>query len=199
MAHTLPPFPSFNIQATDANNIGLEWAKWVDRFENFLVAYNITWDVRKKVLLLYYADASTLSYIDQAKPLVSILGNPRSSPSARIERLALRIQQYAFDVQHTAGSSNPSDYLSRHPVPQQETGTRIAKVPDEFVNFIQRQCIPKAFSVEEVVEQTKADQQLQLLHGQLHSSTRAISACKTTEPPSSTLPRQKPQATTTSC
>ncbi|KAM7307639.1 uncharacterized protein ISCGN_011275 [Ixodes scapularis] len=55
MAHTLPPFPSFNIQATDANNIGLEWAKWVDRFENFLVAYNITWDVRKKVLLLYYA------------------------------------------------------------------------------------------------------------------------------------------------
>ncbi|CAN7983460.1 unnamed protein product [Ixodes hexagonus] len=55
MAHTLPPFPSFNIQATDANNIGLEWAKWVDRFENFLVAYNITADVRKKALLLHYA------------------------------------------------------------------------------------------------------------------------------------------------
>lgn len=55
MAHTLPPFPSFDIQATGANNIGLEWAKWVDRFENFLVAYNITSEARKKALLLHYA------------------------------------------------------------------------------------------------------------------------------------------------
>lgn len=55
MAHTLPPFSSFNIEATDANKIGLEWAKWVGRFENFLAAYNITSDVRKKALLLHYA------------------------------------------------------------------------------------------------------------------------------------------------
>ncbi|KAM7300023.1 uncharacterized protein ISCGN_020587 [Ixodes scapularis] len=342
MAHTLPPFPSFNVQATDANNIGLEWAKWVDRFENFLVAYNITSDVRKKALLLHYAgeevhdlyrslpdDSSSAtvsstaqgaartstSEYDAARAKLDAHFAPRINPTfaiyrfrqaqqnvgesldafyarlrqlsrhcnfpdvdleiknqiiiattstrlrkyailhsldlpdilkqgrmfedvehdvSEIERsadkpvLAVRkdeqhrgskpkrslkppqrpnyqaqqhhslstdchncggkwphgggrsncpawgktckacnkighFAKYAFDVQHTAGSSNPSDYLSRHPVPQQETGTRIAKVPDEYVNFIQRQCIPKAFSVEEVVEQTKADQQLQLL------------------------------------
>ncbi|XP_075550349.1 uncharacterized protein LOC142583754 [Dermacentor variabilis] len=96
------------------------------------------------------------------KPLVSILGNPRSSPSARIERLALRIQQYRFVVQHTAGSSNPADYLSRHPVPETKMCARIDKVPNEYVNFIQRHNIPKAFSVQ-VADATKADQQLQSL------------------------------------
>ncbi|EEC04544.1 hypothetical protein IscW_ISCW002876 [Ixodes scapularis] len=53
MAYTLPQFLSFNIQATDANNIGFEWAKWVDRFENFLTVYNITSEVHKKALLLH--------------------------------------------------------------------------------------------------------------------------------------------------
>ncbi|KAL1443311.1 hypothetical protein MTO96_030329 [Rhipicephalus appendiculatus] len=54
MANALPPFPSFDLRATDANNIGLEWTKWVERFQNFLVACNITSDTRKKALLLHY-------------------------------------------------------------------------------------------------------------------------------------------------
>ncbi|XP_040061964.1 uncharacterized protein LOC120836930 [Ixodes scapularis] len=430
MAHTLPPFPSFNVQATDANNIGLEWAKWVDRFENFLVAYNITSDVRKKALLLHYAgeevhdlyrslpdDSSSAtvsstaqgaartstSEYDAARAKLDAHFAPRINPTfaiyrfrqaqqnvgesldafyARLRQLSrhcnfpdvdlevknqiiiattsTRLRKYAIlhsldlpdilkqgrmfeDVEHDVskiersadkpvlavrkdeqhrgskpkrslkppqrpnyqaqhhslstdchncggkwphggGRSNcpawgktckacnkighfakvcrssnktvqtisqtrqdssssgeehvfvaktlpPAStspkavirvdnvpitfvidtgatvsvvgedelrnchldeklektsvkvfpykatsplqllgkvsvsmmYKERHPVPQRETGTRIAKVPDEYVNFIQRQCIPKAFSVEEVVEQTKADQQLQLL------------------------------------
>lgn len=95
---------------------------------------------------LYLCGAKFLLLTDH-KPLVSILGNPRSSPSARIERLALRIQQYKFDVQHTAGSNNPSDYLSRHPMPHEKLQTRIDKVPNEYVNFIQRQCVPNALSL----------------------------------------------------
>nr|XP_050051912.1 uncharacterized protein K02A2.6-like [Dermacentor andersoni] len=121
---------------------------------------------------LYLCGVNFLLLTDH-KPLVSILGNPRSSPSARIERLALRIQQYKFVVQHTAGSSNPSDYLSRHPVPETKMCARIDKVPNEYVNFIQRHNIPKAFSVQEVADATKADQQLQSLISAIQHPTLA--------------------------
>ncbi|XP_040073801.1 uncharacterized protein LOC115328222 [Ixodes scapularis] len=50
---TLPTF-SFNACATDANNVGTEWLKWVRRFENFVVACGITSDARKTALLLHY-------------------------------------------------------------------------------------------------------------------------------------------------
>lgn len=49
------------------------------------------------------------------KPLVNILTNPRLNANARIERLCLKIQQYAFSVTHQKGIDNPADYLSRHP------------------------------------------------------------------------------------
>uniref|UniRef100_A0A224Z9X1 RNA-directed DNA polymerase n=1 Tax=Rhipicephalus zambeziensis TaxID=60191 RepID=A0A224Z9X1_9ACAR len=117
---------------------------------------------------LYLCGTKFLLLTDH-KPLVSILGNPKSVPSARIQRLALRIQQYAFDVQHTAGSSNPSDYLSRHPVPFEKPGRQIDKVPDEYVHFVQRHCIPKSFSIEEVAEQTKMDPQLKLVKEAIHN------------------------------
>ncbi|XP_064486028.1 uncharacterized protein LOC135398568 [Ornithodoros turicata] len=54
MVQALPPFPSFDLRTTDDNNIGLECVKWVERFENFLIASNITVDARKKALLLHY-------------------------------------------------------------------------------------------------------------------------------------------------
>lgn len=50
----LPSFPFFDARATDANNVGTEWLKWVKRFENFIVACGITADARKTALLLHY-------------------------------------------------------------------------------------------------------------------------------------------------
>ncbi|XP_049526014.1 uncharacterized protein LOC125946562 [Dermacentor silvarum] len=55
MAHSmLPSFPFFDARATDANNVGTEWLKWVKRFENFIIACGITADARKAALLLHY-------------------------------------------------------------------------------------------------------------------------------------------------
>ncbi|XP_075550350.1 uncharacterized protein LOC142583755 [Dermacentor variabilis] len=54
MAYALPPFPSFDLRATDANNTGHEWTKWIERFDSFLLACDITADARKKALLLHY-------------------------------------------------------------------------------------------------------------------------------------------------
>jgi len=49
------------------------------------------------------------------QPLLKIFNKPRSNPTARIERWLLRLQQYDFEVVYQKGSTNPADYLSRHP------------------------------------------------------------------------------------
>lgn len=54
----------------------------------------------------------------------------RSLPSARLECLELRIQQYTFEVQHTSAPSNPSDYLSRHLVNCKEKFRRMEFVAE---------------------------------------------------------------------
>ena len=40
-----------------------------------------------------------------------ILNNPKSKPSARIERWNLRLQDYQFNVVYTKGQYNPSDFF----------------------------------------------------------------------------------------
>ena len=48
-----PSLASFDIDL-DRSNVGYRWKEWVKRFENYLVATNITDDKRKKALLLLY-------------------------------------------------------------------------------------------------------------------------------------------------
>ncbi|XP_049269122.1 uncharacterized protein LOC125757586 [Rhipicephalus sanguineus] len=100
MANALPPFPSFDLRVTDANSIGLEWTKWVERFQNFLVACNITSDTRKKALLLHYVGeevydlfqslpASTLestSEYEAAKAKLDAHFAPRINPTFAVYR-----------------------------------------------------------------------------------------------------------------
>lgn len=94
------------------------------------------------------------------KPLVNILQNPKSSPSARIERLCLRIQQYQFQTVHEPGSQNPSDYLSRYP---QSIQTAKQDKIEQYVNFITRNSTPKLLSLEEIQSETNNDNCLKLL------------------------------------
>ena len=50
------------------------------------------------------------------KPLVSIFNNPKKNSPFRVERLRLKLQGFDFRVEHLPGSTNPSDYSSRHPM-----------------------------------------------------------------------------------
>ncbi len=54
MAISLPEFPTFDANR-DPTSIAQRWNKWVDRYENLLVAIDITKPERKKALLLHYA------------------------------------------------------------------------------------------------------------------------------------------------
>ena len=46
----LQHFPLFSLNETDMNSVGIRWSKYVSRFDNFLVAMNITTDPRKRAL-----------------------------------------------------------------------------------------------------------------------------------------------------
>ena len=50
---TSPSLAPFDIDL-DRSNVGYRWREWVDRFDNCLVAMNITDDKRQKALLLLY-------------------------------------------------------------------------------------------------------------------------------------------------
>ena len=58
---SLPPFPSFDI--TDQVSLGPSWEKWLNLFENFLIALNLN-DARKKALLLHYAGEAVYDIYD---------------------------------------------------------------------------------------------------------------------------------------
>jgi hypothetical protein len=65
--------------------------------------------------------------------------------SPRIGRWYLRLQQYDFKVVYRPGSTNPADYMSRHPVTS--TCTRGRKVKEEYVNYVCELLCSKALSV----------------------------------------------------
>ena len=67
----------------------------------------------KEALAIFWSVERGTLYTD-CKPVQLIFDNPKSKPPVRIERWNLRLQGYEFDVIHTKGTDNPSDFLSRH-------------------------------------------------------------------------------------
>lgn len=62
---------------------------------------------------------------------------------------------------HTKGIDNPSDFLSRHPNPSKVEEPE--KMAEDYVNFLIMHAVPKAMSLSEIQQATKADNTLQCL------------------------------------
>ena len=121
-------------------------------------ALGIIWACEHLHLYIY---GKPLTVYTDHKPLVSIFGNPSSKPPPRIERWALRLQAYQLTVHYRKGDGNPAYYLSRHPTKQITTASREQKIAKEYVNYIVSTSTPKAMTVAEIEEATKADETLQ--------------------------------------
>ena len=89
---------------------------------------------------------------------LEVIFTPTSKPPARIERWALRLQQYDFTVRYRKGEGNPADVLSRMPL---LTSTSKQNVADEYVNFTAAHAVPKSMTLQEIEQATQSDQQLQ--------------------------------------
>ena len=62
-----------------------------------------------------YLFGTEYKVITDHMPLLGIINNPISKPTARLERLCMRLQPYTMKVQYRPGRLNTADYLSRHP------------------------------------------------------------------------------------
>ena len=121
-------------------------------------ALAIVWAVERLHVYLY---GSHFTLLTDCKPVQLILDNPQSKPPARIERWNLRIQGYDFDVVHTKGSSNPSDFLSRHPLKTEDDSH--GKLAEDYVCFLTSHAVPKAMTLVEIQRATAEDSTLQCL------------------------------------
>lgn len=62
MAKALPTFPEFDI--TETSTQAARWKKWLSRFQNLLVAMNVTDKKRQRALLLHYAGEAVNEIFD---------------------------------------------------------------------------------------------------------------------------------------
>ena len=121
-------------------------------------ALAIVWAVERLHVYLY---GSHFTLLTDCKPVQLILDNPQSKPPARIERWNLRLQGYDFDVVHMRGTSNPSDFLSRHPLSVQDDSHGV--LAEDYVCFLSTHAVPKAMTLTEIQQATAEDATLQRL------------------------------------
>ena len=121
-------------------------------------ALAVVWAIEKLHLYLF---GSHFKLLTDCKAVELIFNNPKSKPPARIEYWNLRLQGYDFEVQHTKGNENPSDYLSRHT--SLVGNNKQSTMAEEYVNFLTWSAVPKAMMPQEVKQATTEGATLQCL------------------------------------
>lgn len=105
-----------------------------------------------------YLAGKSFTMVTDNKAVELIYSNPKSKPPARIERWALRLMSYDFNIVHKPGKGNIADYLSRQPV--DEPDVEEDEASDEYINFVAGHSVPRNIKREELAEATKADKVL---------------------------------------
>ena len=95
--------------------------------------------------------------ITDHKPLVHAY-KPMGRPPARVERYALRLQPYSFDIWHIVGKSNVADYLSRLPL---DCGEDISyRITEEYVLLTVIAAVPLAMTPCDIERESEEDEEL---------------------------------------
>ena len=120
----------------------------------------VVWACEKFKLYLL---GSKFKLITDNRAVQLIYSNPNSKPPARIERWALRLVNFDFEIIHKPGNSNIADYLSRHPSHGEDSETDLENEAEGYVNFIAKFDTPKRVTTEELIEATHKDASLMLV------------------------------------
>ena len=120
---------------------------------------------------MYTNGAQHFTVITDHKPLENIW--QKTNPTPRIQRLGLRLQPYKFTISYQPGNSNPSDYLSRHPEPNDQTCSTKSlqeRVAEQYVNFLAITSTPRSMSLDDIKNETQKDQTMQKVMSLVRSS-----------------------------
>ena len=80
----LPEFTKFGVNA-EPTTLAVEWKKWITRFENLIVALEITEESRKRALLLYYAGQEARAVYNTLLPPTTGEDYPKARLDAHFE------------------------------------------------------------------------------------------------------------------
>ena len=83
-----------------------------------------------------------------------IYGNTKSKPQARIERWALRLTPFDFEIVHRPGVSNIADYYSRSPGGAGASAYLEEIASERYISMITQAALPPAMTVQEIAEAT---------------------------------------------
>ena len=111
----------------------------------------VVWVVEHFHLYVYGAQ---FSVITDHEPLIGIFRNHKQA-SARIERWKLRLMPYNCKRVYRPGrdAENPADFMSRHPSSKPVE----QNVAEDYVHFVCNNAVPKAMTLEEIKQATKAE------------------------------------------
>ena len=107
-------------------------------------------------LQMYLLGSKQFQIATDHKPLLPIFNNPNAKLPPRLERLRMKTQHLDFAMIHIPGKSNMTDYLSRHPL------------PDEEETYLERHvraviATEHAVVLDKIREETSKDNELQTL------------------------------------
>ncbi len=107
-----------------------------------------------------------------------IFSNTATKPPARIERLALRLSQFDFTVEHRPGKDNMADYYSRHSAKSKGPSAflqevRAAQETELYVNLVAQSAIPRAMTMDMMEIESRQDEEIQELIDHIQRGTKA--------------------------
>jgi transposase InsO family protein len=110
-----------------------------------------------------YLIGSHFKLVTDNRAVQLIFNNAANRPPARIERWALRLTQFDFEIIHKPGNSNVADYFSRHPVRSAEPESNDADLSEKYINLIAECARPYAISMGEIITESNQDEEFQSL------------------------------------
>ncbi|RUA05416.1 MAG: hypothetical protein DSY43_04620 [Gammaproteobacteria bacterium] len=112
---------------------------------------------------MYLIGSSPFVIETDHQPLLPLFNNPNSRPPLRIERWALYLQQFDFELKYCPGKKNGADYFSRHAVSTTTKDVKVSEARKLVVHSIIQDTIPKAFTLTEIQEEIAKDEELTAL------------------------------------
>ncbi|CAB4015782.1 Hypothetical predicted protein [Paramuricea clavata] len=121
-------------------------------------------------IFIFTLYGAKFNIITDHKPLERIFTNPAARSNARLERWAFKLKLYHFTISYSPGKTNPADYLSRHILATTHPSTASDQA-EEYIAFLADHTTPKAMTVSEVKQSTRADPTLQAVIEALRNNT----------------------------
>ena len=125
-----------------------------------------------------YLFGSRFRLVTDNRAVQLIFGPSETRPPARIERWALRLTQFDYEIVHRPGKLNAADFLSRQPDRSVDLSALVnQQATERYINSITFSALPMAITRAEIARTTADDDELMALKTALTEKQSLWPAC----------------------